>query len=202
MPPARNYLRLRPAPPLDSQHKTQRTKEAKEQAAKRKVTEVACQACRTRKSKCDGANPQCATCIKRGTECIYLGIENAQTLRRKYHKVRLLLQSHQELYDIIRNRSAEEGFEIMHQIRVGHDINAILRHIRDGDLQAHNSSHQSVAMPAPKRPSIQALLDSADVTLSFLNPAPSSGSHAESATDTMSILALCRTDPSMTKIRQ
>ncbi|KAK6860933.1 hypothetical protein PG995_004569 [Apiospora arundinis] len=163
MPPACNHRPIRPAPlPLDAQHTLQQPKGAKEQPAKRKTTEVACQACRTRKSKCNGASPQCATCAKRDTECIYL--------RRKDSEVGLLLQSHQELYDIIRTGSEEEGLEIVRWIRGGHDVDSILGHIRDGDAPSHSSNHESVAITARERPSIQALLNSADTTANLLNP--------------------------------
>jgi hypothetical protein len=39
--------------------------------SKRCRVAVACDACRTRKSRCDGARPQCSLCNDLGFECIY-----------------------------------------------------------------------------------------------------------------------------------
>ncbi|KAK7911499.1 hypothetical protein PG985_013980 [Apiospora marii] len=207
---ARNYRPLRPAPPSASRHTTPQLTQPEEPPAKRKVTEVACQGCRTRKSKCDGASPQCATCVKRGTECIYPGVENPQALRRKYQEVELLLRSHQELYDMIQNKSEEEGFEIVRRIRRGHDVYAILDHIRDGDLllQALHGAHRqhpaaAAAADARRRPSIQAMLEDGSPTITpHSRNSSSSPSLTRSATDAMTILAVCQTEPSQAEARQ
>ncbi|KAK7994111.1 hypothetical protein PG989_007492 [Apiospora arundinis] len=215
-PPARNYRPLRPAPAADSRQTTPQSTQPEEPPAKRKVTEVACQGCRTRKSKCDGASPNCASCVKRGTECIYPGVENTQTMRRRFQEIELLLRSHQELYDMIQNKSEEEGFEIVRRIRRGYDVDSILDHIRDGDLllQAlHGTNHypqqqqyqqppESAAAAARRRPSIQVLLDgNSETPTSGRNPS-SSPSLTKSATDAMSILAVCQTDPPTPTTRQ
>ncbi|KAJ6145034.1 C6 transcription factor [Penicillium chermesinum] len=44
---------------------------SKAYAVKRRRTSLACDACRTRKSKCDGSRPKCATCTNFGLECLY-----------------------------------------------------------------------------------------------------------------------------------
>ncbi|KAK2035312.1 fungal-specific transcription factor domain-containing protein [Colletotrichum zoysiae] len=38
---------------------------------KRKRIPIACSSCRVRKSRCDGARPQCSTCAEQGIDCIY-----------------------------------------------------------------------------------------------------------------------------------
>lgn len=40
---------------------------------KRQRTALACNSCRYRKSRCDGAHPACSTCRSQGLECIYRG---------------------------------------------------------------------------------------------------------------------------------
>lgn len=40
-------------------------------ASKRRRVAVACDACRTRKSRCDGVRPQCSLCRDLGFECVY-----------------------------------------------------------------------------------------------------------------------------------
>lgn len=39
--------------------------------SKRRRVAVACDACRTRKSRCDGSRPRCSLCIDLGFECVY-----------------------------------------------------------------------------------------------------------------------------------
>ncbi|KAK8118106.1 uncharacterized protein PG998_006387 [Apiospora kogelbergensis] len=207
--PSRSYRPLRPAPAFDPSQTTPRPTQPEEPPPKRKVTEVACQSCRTRKSKCDGANPQCASCVKRGTECVYPGVENAQTMRRRYQEIEPLLRSYQELYDVIQNKSEGEAFEVVRRIRRGHDIDSILDHIRDGNLllQAHQGTHhqqhhpESAATAARRRPSIQVLLDGSNHGSSSRNPS-SSPSLTMAATDAMSILAVCQSDPPTPAMRQ
>ncbi|KAK2063698.1 fungal-specific transcription factor domain-containing protein [Colletotrichum caudatum] len=38
---------------------------------KRKRIPIACSSCRVRKSRCDGARPQCSTCAEQGIDCVY-----------------------------------------------------------------------------------------------------------------------------------
>ncbi|KAK7953110.1 hypothetical protein PG988_013804 [Apiospora saccharicola] len=165
-------------------------------------------------SQCDGASPQCATCVKRGTDCIYPGVENPQALRRKYQEMELLLRSHQELYDVIQTKSEEEGFEIVRRIRRGHDVDAILDHIRDGDLllqaqhggashRLHHPAAMLVTADARRRPSIQAMLeDGSPAATSHSRNSSSPPSLTRSATDAMSILAVCQTGQSQADARQ
>lgn len=40
-------------------------------ASKRRRVAVACDACRTRKSRCDGVRPRCSLCRDLGFECVY-----------------------------------------------------------------------------------------------------------------------------------
>ncbi|KIW72122.1 hypothetical protein PV04_00342 [Phialophora macrospora] len=46
--------------------------ETSEPQPKRRRIPIACNACRNRKSRCDGAQPTCAMCKDTGNECIYL----------------------------------------------------------------------------------------------------------------------------------
>ena len=63
--PSRSYRPLRPAPAFDSSQTTPRPTQPEEPPPKRKVTEVACQSCRTRKSKVTKnlLSPLVTTCL-------------------------------------------------------------------------------------------------------------------------------------------
>lgn len=116
------------------------------------------------------------------------------------------MQSHQELYDVIQNKSEDEGFEIVCLIRRGHDVDAILDHIRDGNLllQAHDglNHHQQQQHPAAAaaehrwRPSMQDMLsEDGGTTATTPSPNPSLPPPlTRLATDVMSILAVCQAD--------
>lgn len=44
-----------------------------EHRSKRPKTTLACDVCRHRKSRCDGARPKCSYCLNAGLDCIYRG---------------------------------------------------------------------------------------------------------------------------------
>jgi hypothetical protein len=44
------------------------------------------------------------------------------------------VSSHEQLYQLLKTRSEPEVTEILHRIRVGIDVESILRYVRDGDL--------------------------------------------------------------------
>ncbi|KAK2017434.1 fungal-specific transcription factor domain-containing protein [Colletotrichum eremochloae] len=44
---------------------------------KRKRIPIACSSCRVRKSRCDGARPQCSTCVEQGIDCVYAASSGA-----------------------------------------------------------------------------------------------------------------------------
>lgn len=46
---------------------------------------LACQRCKTRKQRCDGAQPSCSSCIKVGHECLYLAPQLPGALDRREH---------------------------------------------------------------------------------------------------------------------
>lgn len=57
-----------------------------------------------------------------------------QALKRKLSEVEGRLEAHEELYRIIQSRPEEDGLSILRRIRQGHDVDTILRHLKDGDL--------------------------------------------------------------------
>ncbi|KAJ2979058.1 hypothetical protein NQ176_g3475 [Zarea fungicola] len=75
--------------------------------SKRRRISLACTACRTRKSRCDGRRPTCATCEKLGFDCqfdapdsstnIIVQKEYVADLENRLRKVELLLQRHDDL---------------------------------------------------------------------------------------------------------
>ncbi|EWY84009.1 hypothetical protein FOYG_13789 [Fusarium oxysporum NRRL 32931] len=92
----------------------------------RKAITLACEPCRQRKSRCDGAKPRCSHCIRRRTECHYRTPLEQQG-------------AYQELFRILATKPMHEGTDILRRIQSGHDVESILDHIQRADLlkQAH-----------------------------------------------------------------
>ncbi|EFQ34336.1 fungal specific transcription factor domain-containing protein [Colletotrichum graminicola M1.001] len=66
---------------------------------KRKRIPIACNSCRVRKSRCDGARPQCSTCVEQGLDCVYAansGASNALVPKQYLEQVELRLADVEE----------------------------------------------------------------------------------------------------------
>ncbi|KAJ1328951.1 transcriptional regulatory protein GAL4 [Microdochium nivale] len=98
------------------------------------IAKGACEACRRRKVKCDGALPVCARCGRGRKACRYVEHLQPKVMKRKLDNTEDELQSHRELFRLIRSRPEADSLEIVRRIREGHDVHSLLLHVRDGDL--------------------------------------------------------------------
>jgi len=57
-----------------------------------------------------------------------------QAVKRKYDALRAQNEAYAELLALIQTRPDNESLEILRRIRMGADVESILRHVRDGDL--------------------------------------------------------------------
>ncbi|KAL1920060.1 uncharacterized protein VTP21DRAFT_1206 [Calcarisporiella thermophila] len=84
--------------------KSTRGEEAKVSAPKRKRLSLACEACRKKKTKCDGARPQCGNCVNANMKCVYNPSKKKRgpnkdyvdQLEKRLVRMEKLLQSFQE----------------------------------------------------------------------------------------------------------
>jgi len=99
---------------------------------------AACEACRKRKSKCTGQRPNCSACVARRTPCSYTTFSSethSQALKRKYGELlRAQDSAYRELFHVLRSKSEAEAIGLLRRIRMDGDVEAVLRHVRDGDL--------------------------------------------------------------------
>jgi hypothetical protein len=122
---------------------------------------AACEACRKRKSKvrhppppsasrrespltgrrrkqCTGQRPSCSACVTRRTPCSYTTFSSethSQALKRKYGELlRAQDSAYRELFHVLRSKSEAEAIGLLRRIRLDGDVEAVLRHVRDGDL--------------------------------------------------------------------
>ncbi|KAI0161186.1 hypothetical protein GGR52DRAFT_164583 [Hypoxylon sp. FL1284] len=104
---------------------------------KRVAIPAACEACRKRKSKCSAERPRCSVCVERQTPCEYTTLPTETHLRaqkRKLTDLEIRCQAHEDLLGILRSRPDNETSQVLQRLRMGEDVQAIVRAVHDGDL--------------------------------------------------------------------
>jgi hypothetical protein len=128
-PPLRSLRALLPS--------TTRTRNEPLSPIQRDRVASACDACRARKTKCNGSRPVCSECVKRSTSCHYATRSTetqGQALKRKYDKMQRENETYAELFDLIRTRPDNESHEILRRIKMGNDARDVLRRVKEADL--------------------------------------------------------------------
>ncbi|KAJ4535828.1 hypothetical protein HRR86_001966 [Exophiala dermatitidis] len=85
----------------------------------RKYVSHACEACRSRRSKCDGKLPVCSTCQKRRTACTYSAVDRRRGKLKK-HETDALVQQVETLQGILsalQISPEEDALELLKKIR-------------------------------------------------------------------------------------
>lgn len=62
-----------------------------------KITSIACESCRKRKSKCDGVRPKCNTCQSKNLTCVYDVAEDGKTTTQLRAHLRRVAKENEEL---------------------------------------------------------------------------------------------------------
>ncbi|KAJ6270746.1 hypothetical protein PSV08DRAFT_351562 [Bipolaris maydis] len=93
---------------------------------KRARVTLACAACRTRKTKCNGERPQCSECAARDSQCQYKETETAQTKRKH--------QDLEELFELLKSLPYEDASETLARIRAGEEPRDIVETITHGNV--------------------------------------------------------------------
>lgn len=131
---------------------------------RRIATIVACENCRAKRTKCDGARPKCSRCVRLGTECEYdAGPDETRSLarKRKFDEMKTDLSDMQELYEYLRTRPLVEVAEVIRRIRSNVDPCKVLRLVRDGDLLLQASAMGRKGLEAGLDDVVQKLDDAA-----------------------------------------
>jgi len=92
---------------------------------KRVGTDVACNPCRRRKTRCDGIRPICAACRKRSTECTFVEKRESPRLGQSSGG------SH-EVLELLRSAPEPQAFEILRLLRTNGDPDSVLNIIKKG----------------------------------------------------------------------
>ncbi|KAL6697014.1 hypothetical protein J3F84DRAFT_371912 [Trichoderma pleuroticola] len=99
---------------------------------------VACEACRKRKTRCNGSRPKCLSCSQKGIDCHYTSANATETnsgvLKRKFQEVKQKTSDYEELYNALRKMPPDDSRAIFLLIRRGVNIKTVMRQIREGSL--------------------------------------------------------------------
>ncbi|EJP66453.1 C6 transcription factor, putative [Beauveria bassiana ARSEF 2860] len=110
---------------------------------KRQAVSIACDACRSRKIKCDGQQT-CFTCRKNQIECTYKTLRaspSTQELQRKYAESENKVKNFEAFITLLRSHKEKEAMEICKRVRSGVDVETILSLVQDGDLLVQMHLH-------------------------------------------------------------
>lgn len=119
--------------------------------SKRTLINVACSECRVKKAKvclhqsfsdvyieqCTGDRPRCNRCVEKNLDCSYETNEGETrflSLKRKHKDLEREVQDLRLIYEIIRNRSEQEAFEIFQRIRRTSDPMELLKSLKEADI--------------------------------------------------------------------
>ncbi|KAF2031963.1 hypothetical protein EK21DRAFT_87575 [Setomelanomma holmii] len=102
---------------------------------KRHRISMACAACRSRKTKCDGDRPNCHECVSRDSECHYTETETA-LLKRKHEDL-------EELFSMFRNFPEQEANDLLARIRAGMEPSQLVEQVKHGSVLMQLSSSSS-----------------------------------------------------------
>ncbi|KAF3405249.1 hypothetical protein DPV78_002585 [Talaromyces pinophilus] len=125
------------------------------QGVKRRRVAVACDACRTRKSRCDGARPRCSICINLGFECNYTPPSSAANLLvKKEYVFRIYLQSLESRIAMLEDHMGSVDFQLSELSRSAH---------RNGDSYGGRHVNSELGPPTSESlPDLANIEDSVD----------------------------------------
>ncbi|KAK1995452.1 hypothetical protein LX36DRAFT_725304 [Colletotrichum falcatum] len=92
---------------------------------KRVGTDVACNPCRRRKTRCDGIRPICAACRKRSTECIFVEKKESPRLGQSSG-------GSNEILELLKSAPEPQAFEILRLLRTNGDPDSVLKIVKGG----------------------------------------------------------------------
>lgn len=95
---------------------------------------VACQACRSRKIKCDGNRPACGPCCLKARTCEYrvdIGLSRREHMEKKHQALQEGVESFSSLYRYLQSRPADEANGLFERIRNGFTLESALEFAKD-----------------------------------------------------------------------
>ncbi|XPS73622.1 hypothetical protein M3J09_005766 [Ascochyta lentis] len=108
-----------------------------------KITSIACESCRKRKSKCDGVRPKCNTCQSKNLVCVYDVAEDGKTTTQLRAHVRRLAKELDDMKSVVsllamapdRAAAANWASELEKNGFAHHSVDEIRRSLGDSNEQ-------------------------------------------------------------------
>lgn len=170
-PETDSRLLLRPllpavARPPKKRPATPSTRDASDEpvaARRRQQISIACDACRTRKCKCDGVKPKCGRCRKRNLDCVFQE-PTKDALRRRLDELKDTDSATLDIFRALQARPEREAADIFRRIRAGVDPANIMRQISAADimLQVQLKPESRFRYDFPYRPQMPLVLQTPD----------------------------------------
>ncbi|KAI1843691.1 hypothetical protein JX266_010137 [Neoarthrinium moseri] len=134
-PALKKYPPLLPASaPRNHADSTPSSSTSDETIKRRRVgVQVACNACRTKKTRCDGERPTCSPCQRRGTECAWSDKRepNDETL---------------EVLELLKSAPEKTAIDILRLLRTSGDVRAVLSMVNGGMDGKHRPSDRDASL--------------------------------------------------------
>ncbi|KAM3537245.1 hypothetical protein ARSEF1564_009833 [Beauveria bassiana] len=141
MSPARGSLpRLWPRPSGEEERRPEAPP-----PRRRRLVSNACNSCRTRKTKCDSARPQCRQCARRNCPCVYTappGVTSQQLKRER-------TENYASVVDLIRRVDSVHAEQIAQRIREAESVDTAVGDIAGASLLLQSSSRAFAATGPP-----------------------------------------------------
>lgn len=135
---------LLPRPPLQASsssqpglHQPMRSQvlcgRGKRQYSKRGViSKIACQGCRTRKTKCDSRRPTCRSCEARSVYCAYDSMESERSTIAMRNQIRSLTDERDTLSSVLlclQSDAEDAATEVFRRLRTGESMNSLAQEV-------------------------------------------------------------------------
>ncbi|KAM3534808.1 hypothetical protein MY4038_001889 [Beauveria bassiana] len=141
MSPARDSLpRLLPRPLGEEERRPEVTP-----SRRRKLVSNACNSCRTRKTKCDSARPQCRQCARRNWPCVYTAPPGVTSQQLKKERT----ENYASVVELIRRGDGVHAEQIAQRIREAESVDTAVGDIASASLLLQTSSRAVKAATGP-----------------------------------------------------
>lgn len=113
---------------------------------KRQQVAVACAFCQVRKCKCDGRKPSCASCLRKGTKCVYEvdgDCRRVDQLRRRNTALTERCLGLEHLLTCLRSCDESEAAELLQRVRTGEDVTDTVNFARNGHFQSQGTGERT-----------------------------------------------------------
>lgn len=118
--------------------------------------------CRARKKKCDGARPECRSCVERGEDCNYAAGPDASptvALRRQLNALQQHTKDQEELVRLLATVSEPDAQQLLVRLRNGENVTSLV----SAGREMRTTSDSSEATSSSSRLPIEDISQDSDV---------------------------------------